>query len=194
GNGYSQEWETEAKKRGLSNTNNVLIALESFLAPKSIKLLEKHNILSEKEIKARYEVLIEKYKKQIQIESRILGDIVLNHIIPAVLKHQNMLIENVKGMKDIFVKSEYDDLTKARRELIKDISIYISQIKQKAEEMRLARKDANNSTDCVTTTRKYIDNVKPFLEEIRLQVDKLERVVDNELWPLPKYRELLYSH
>jgi len=194
GNGYSKEWKNEAKKRGLSNITDIIKALDAFKTKKSVDLLEKYQVLNNKEINARYDVLIEKYKKQIQIESRILGDIVLNHIIPAVLKHQNMLIENVKGMKDIFVKSEYDELTKARKKLIKDISIYISQIKQKTEEMRLARKKANSTNNCLKTTRMYIDEVKPYLEEIRMHVDKLERVVDNELWPLPKYRELLYSH
>ncbi len=194
GNGYSEEWKKEAKKRGLTNTTDILEALDNFKSQKSVELLEKFQVLNKKEINARYDVLVQKYKKQIQIESRILGDIVLNHIIPAVLQYQNMLIENVKGMKDIFEKSEYEEFSKDRKDLIKQISIHVNSIRQKAEEMRLARKEANSSSDCVKTTRMYIDNVKPFLSEIRLHVDKLERIVDNELWPLPKYRELLYSH
>lgn len=194
GNGYSQEWLDEAKNRGLTNISDVLDALNAYNDKKFIDLFEKYDVLSEVEIRARYEVRVEKYKKQLQIESRVLGDIVLNHIVPKVIAYQNLLIENVKGLKDIFVKSEYDELTKARKELIKDVSKAISLIKQKAEEMRLARKDANELNGCYEVTRNYIDNVKPFFEDIRYYVDKLERIVDNDLWPLPKYRELLFSH
>jgi glutamine synthetase len=194
GNGYSEEWKNEAKNRGLSDTNDVLDTLAAYKMPKYIQLFEKHKIFSKKEIFARYDVLIEKYKKQLQIESRVLGDIVLNHIIPAVLKYQNILLENVRGLQSVFEKNEYQNLTKARLKLIKQISEYVSIIKQKAEDMRLARKKANAETDCEKKVRLYIDEVKPYFDEIRRYVDKLERIIDNEIWPLPKYRELLYSH
>ena len=194
GNGYSTEWTNEARKRGLPKLSDPLEALKVYKSDKVVKLFERHNVLTKKELEARFEVLIEKYKKQLQIESRVLGDIVINHIIPAIIKYQNTLLENVSKMKDIFPHDEYENLTYARRQLIKEISISISLIKQKAEDMRQARKRSNNKTNCVDRLRAYIDEVNPYLDEIRKYVDKVERIVDNELWTLPKYRELLYSH
>ncbi len=194
GNGYGNEWIKDAKKRGLSNINDVLEALGAYNKKQFVDLLSENKILSEIEIKARYEVRVEKYKKQIQIESRVLSDIVLNHIVPKVIEYQNVLLQNVIGIKEVFDKDEYKELTKVRRKLIKEMSKSISQIKQKSEDMRLSRKHANNQQDCKKITREYIDKVKPYFEEIRTIVDKLERIVDNELWPLPKYRELLFSH
>ncbi|MBN2892318.1 MAG: glutamine synthetase III [Bacteroidales bacterium] len=193
GNGYSDDWVEEAKKRGLTNIKSVQEALKAYLDKKSIELFENHGVLSEKELIARYEVKIEKYKKQLQIESRVLGDIVLNHIVPTIIQYQNLLIENVKGLKEIFNKDEFEVLADARIDIIRDISLTVSTIKLKSEEMRLARKRANNLTNCESIAIAYAKEVKPFFEEIREYIDSLERIVDNELWPLPKYREILFT-
>lgn len=194
GNGYGQEWLDEAKKRGLTNISDVVEALKAYQSKEAKSLFGKYNVLSEVELNARHDVKLEKYKKQLQIESRVLGDVVLNHIVPTVIKHQNLLIENVRGMKEIFSEEEFNELSAQRKERIKIISQNISQIKHKAEEMRLARKNANQLPKCSDIARAYVDTVKPYFEDIRKIVDKLERSVDNELWTLPKYRELLYSH
>ncbi len=194
GNGYSQEWIAEAQKRNLSNIKDVIESLLAYKEPKSVDLFVRNKVFTEREINARFEVLIEKYKKQLQIESRVLGDIVLNHIVPAVIKYQNILIENVRGMKDIFDEKEWKELTLERREVIKQISESVTTIKQLNEEMRQARKLANNQQDCLTVAKFYSNNVKPYFDKIRYLIDKLERIVDNELWTLPKYRELLYKH
>ncbi len=194
GNGYSKEWEEEAAKRGLTNIKDVTEALKAYKSDKYIALMEEMNVLSKRELEARYEVRIEKYKKQLQIESRVLADLSLNHIVPTAIKYQNTLIDNVKGMKEIFPDAEFKGLAAARLELIKTISQYISIIKQKNEEMRLARKEANALESCEEQVVAYAHKVKPYFEEIRYNIDKLERIVDDELWPLPKYRELLFVH
>lgn len=194
GNGYSQDWADEAEKRGLNNISDPLEAIRVYNSDKAISLFEKHKVFSKSELNARVEVLIEKYKKQLQIESRVLGDIVINHIIPAVIKYQNTLLENVKSFKTILNEKEFKEIASNRIELIKDISKSVSLIKKLAEDMRLARKEANKKAECETKLRMYLDNVFPFFEKIRYYVDKLERIVDNEIWPLPKYRELLYNH
>ncbi|MBN2664038.1 MAG: glutamine synthetase III [Bacteroidales bacterium] len=193
GNGYSNDWVNEAKKRGLTNIKSVQEALKAYLDKKSIELFENHGVLTKKELIARYEVKIEKYKKQLQIESRVLGDIVLNHIVPTIIQYQNLLIENVKGLKEIFNKDEFEVLADARIDIIRDISLSVSTIKLKSEQMRLARKKANNLTNCESIVIAYAKEVKPFFEQIREYIDSLERIVDNELWPLPKYREILFT-
>lgn len=193
GNGYSNEWIALAAQRGLTNIKDVQKALEFYISEKSISLFTKNKIFTEKEIKARYEVRLDKYKKTLQIESRILGDIVQNHIIPAVIKYQNILMENVLKQKKLFEQDEYMDINKQSIELIKYISKTIKEIQELNDLMRRARKHANNVEDIVESTRMYIDNVKPYLSAIRQKVDKLERVIDDQLWPLPKYREMLYS-
>ncbi len=194
GNGYSQEWIQEAENRNLTNVKDVIKALSAYKSSKAVKLFVENKIFTEKEINARFEVLIEKYKKQLQIESRVLGDIVLNHIVPAVIKYQNILIENVRGMKEIFEPNEWEKLTFERMQIIREISEFITLIKQKNEKMRQERKAANSQAFCLDVAKAYSNKVKPYFEEIRYYIDKLERVVDNELWPLPKYRELLYKH
>lgn len=193
GNGYSEDWAKEAEKRGLSNIKSVQKALRAYLDQTSIDLFEKHGVLTEKEMIARYEVRIEKYKKQLQIESRVLGDIVMNHIIPTIIQYQNQLIENVIGLKQIFDKQEYEILSDARKDLIREISMSVSTIKLKAEEMRQTRKRVNQIEDCERVAEAYAEEVKPFFEDIRGYVDRLERLVDNELWTLPKYREILFT-
>jgi len=194
GNGYSQEWAKEAENRGLKNLSDPLTALNIYNSKKTIELFEKHKVLTKNELKARVEVLTQKHKKQLQIESRVLGDIVINHIVPSVIKYQNRLLENVNLLKTVLSDSEFNEIATDRLNLIKEISKSISIIKQKAEEMRLARKNANKQKSCEQKLRMYLDNVLPYLDDIRYYVDKLERVIDNEIWPLPKYRELLYNH
>jgi glutamine synthetase len=194
GNGYSQEWKEEAERRGLTNITDVPDALKSYKAEKYVKLFEEMSVLSPREMHARYEVRIEKYKKKLQIESRVLADLAINHIVPTAIKYQTLLIENVKGMKEIFSEQEFKDLASARLELIKEISNHISQIKLKSEAMRMARKNANELPECEEKVAAYAHQVKPYFEEIRYHIDKLERVVDDELWPLPKYREILFAH
>ena len=143
GNGYSKEWEEEAAKRGLTNIKNVAEALKHYLTDKTINLMEEMGVLSRREMEARYEVRIEKYTKQLQIESRVLADLSVNHIVPTAIAYQNVLIENIKGLKEIFSQEEYEQMTKARKEVVKTISSYTSIIKEKSEAMRLERKAAN---------------------------------------------------
>src|SRR5665647_1716224 len=193
GNGYSQEWAEEAERRGLTNIKSVPIALDAYLNKNSRKVFESLGIFNEKELEARVEVEYEKYVKKIQIEARVLGDLAINHIVPTAINYQTMLIENVKGLKLIFSDEEFNELAGARKDLIREISNHISNIKSKTKEMIEARKVANVIEHSREKALDYEQNVKPYLEDIRYHIDKLELVVDNELWPLPKYRELLFT-
>ncbi len=193
GNGYSAEWAIEAERRGLTNIKSVPLALDAYLNKGSRKVFESLGIFNEKELEARVEVEYEKYIKKIQIESRVLGDLAINHIVPTAITYQTMLIENVKGLKLIFSDEEFNELAGARKELIKEISNHISNIKSKTRDMIEARKVANVIEHSRDKALAYEQNVKPYLEDIRYHIDKLELVVDNELWPLPKYRELLFT-
>ncbi len=193
GNGYSQEWAEEAERRGLTNIKSVPQALEAYLYDKSRKLFEELGIFNPIEIEARVEVEMEKYTKKIQIESRVLGDIAINHIVPTAITYQTSLIENVKGLKEIFSDEEFKELAGARLDLIKKISNHISTIKAQVHEMTEARKVANTIEHGKDKAFAYEKTVRPYLDTIRYHIDKLEEVIDNELWPLPKYRELLFS-
>jgi glutamine synthetase len=192
GNGYSEAWEKEAKKRGLSNNKTTPDALKARISKKAIDLFEEMNVMSKVETEARYEIEIEEYTLRIQIESRVLGDIAGNHIVPTAVRYQNMLIENVKGLKEIFGK-DFEDHAKEQIKLIKGISEHIEAIHYKVEEMINARKKANNLNNAVKKAEMYCNEVKPFFEEIRYHCDKLELMVDDEIWPLTKYRELLFT-
>ncbi len=193
GNGYSKEWIDEAKKRGLSNITDTTAALESFISNKTKDLCAKNNLFTSRELEARFDIRIETYTKQLQIEARVLGDLAINHIIPTAYKYQNILIENIKGLKDLLPDNEYKQATKTQLETIKNISNHITMINIKANEMVEARKKANKIEDMRVKAKEYSKNVKPYLEEIRYHIDKLELIVDNEMWPLPKYRELLFT-
>jgi glutamine synthetase len=193
GNGYSEEWAIEAERRGLTNIKSVPLALDAYLMKGSRKIFETLGIFNEKELEGRVEVEFEKYIKKIQIESRVLGDLAINHIVPTAITYQTMLIENVKGLKLIFSDDEFTELAGARKDLIKEISSHISNIKSKTRDMIEARKAANVIEHSRERALAYEQNVKPYLEDIRYHIDKLELVVDNELWPLPKYRELLFT-
>ena len=193
GNGYSEEWVMEAINRGLTNIKSVPEALESYLSDKSRKVFESLGIFTDIELEARVEVEYEKYTKKVQIESRILGDLAINHIVPIAITYQTSLIENVRGLKEIFPEEEYNQLAAARLKLIRKISGHISAIKAQVNEMIEARKVANVIENTREKAYAYEKTVRPFLDSIRVHIDKLELVVDNELWPLPKYRELLFT-
>ena len=192
GDGYSDDWEVEAVKRGLSNSKTTPIALKAKIDPKVIKLFGDLNIMNHVEVEARYEIELEEYTRKIQIEARVLGDIARNHIIPTAIKYQNTLIENVKGLKEIF-GSEFENIAKEQIILIKKISKNIEGINRNVAEMIDQRKAANLIEDPQSMAEMYCDKVKPYFEEIRNYCDKLELLVDDEIWPIAKYRELLFT-
>jgi glutamine synthetase len=193
GNGYSEEWVKEAQSRGLSNISNVVNGLKSYISDSSIDLFNKLNIMTDKEVNARYDIQLETFTKKIQIESRVLGDLSVNHIIPTVIKYQNRLIENVKGLKDVLPQSDIGDAINQQLNTIKKISNHKVNILEMVEQMIDARKKANKIEDVRELAKEYNDNVKPFFDKIRYHIDKLELIVDDELWPLPKYRELIFT-
>nr|WP_315150077.1 glutamine synthetase III [uncultured Flavobacterium sp.] len=192
GDGYSEAWQKEAAKRGLSNFKTTPDALKARASKQALDLFSEMGIMNHVELHARYEIELEEYTKKIQIEGRVLGDISKNHVIPTAIKYQNTLIENVKGLKNIF-GSEFESIAKEQIILIKEISGHIEGINSKVEEMTQERKKANTLTDAQAMAEMYCNNVKPYFEIIRNHCDKLELLVDNELWTLTKYRELLLT-
>jgi len=192
GNNYSDDWKKEAAKRGLTNINNPVEALDAYLLPKSRKLFASLDVMSERENEARAHVRWDNYTKRVQIEARVLGDLVMNHIVPVAIRYQTELIENVKGLKELFGDKEYKELAGARIELIRTISQHVSYIKAKTTEMIEARKVANKIEDEREKAMAYATKIFCYLDDIRYHVDKLELIVDDEYWPLPKYRELLF--
>ncbi|MDP3914315.1 MAG: glutamine synthetase III [Bacteroidota bacterium] len=192
GNGYSEEWRIEAARRGLTNITSVPTALEALHDKRVIEMYGKAGVLTPREIEGRIEVELEKYTKKIQIESRVLGDLAINHIVPTAVQYQSMLLENVKNLKIVFSDEEYKSLAEGRIELIREIGGHVSSIKAKVKEMIEARKVANIIESEKEKTYAYEKSVRPYLDDIRYHIDKLELIVDNELWPLPKYRELLF--
>ncbi len=192
GNGYSVEWEKEAKKRGLSNNKTTPEALKAKISEKNLKLFEEMGVMNEIEAKARYEIEVEEYVMRIQIEGRVLGDIARNHIIPTAIRYQNMLINNVSGLKELYEK-DFKKYAKEQMEIIEDISHHIGKINTKVNEMTEQRRKANKLIDLEKKASDYCNKVKPLFDEIRYSCDKLELLVDDELWPLTKYRELLFT-
>ena len=193
GNGYGEAWTKEAKKRGLSNLKDTPRALEVMIKKETKELFGRLNVLSEVELEARYEIELENYIMKLQIESRSLGDLVQNHIIPTAIKYQNTLIENVRGMNDIFTKKEANDLSLTQTQLLKEISTHINEIKIKSGKMLNERKKANKIEETKRKALAYCDNVKPYFDQIKYHSDKLELLIDDEIWPLPKLRELLFT-
>lgn len=188
GNGYSDEWVKEAHRRGLSNIQTTPQALDAYVSKNSLKLFEKSNILSHREAEARHEIMLETYIKKIQIEARIMGDIVTNHVVPAAIRYQTQLAQNVSALKDISLPAEtYNN----QLEIVKSISAHVKAIREKTEEMTDARRKANKLENVREKAINYCDKVKPFFDQIRDHVDKLEMIVDDEIWPLAKYRELV---
>lgn len=193
GNGYSKEWLIEAEKKGLTNISDAPEIYKAYISPDVIKMFERNNVMSEKELHSRYEIKIEQYTKRIQIESRVLGDLALNHIIPTVVKYQNSLIESVRGLKEIFNSDDFKKIAEGRISYIKIISEHVSVINSEVFLMTEARREANKKEKCSERIECYFHKVQPYLESIRYHIDKLELIVDDEMWPLPKYRELLFS-
>jgi glutamine synthetase len=192
GNNYSDEWKAEAKKRGLDSEGMVPLMYDSYLTDKSVKLFKSTGVLTEKELHARTEIYWETYTKKVQIEARVLGDLALNHIVPVAIEYQSALVKNVQGLKELFSAAEFKDLASARLELIKEVSNHISTVKAKTKAMIDARKVANKIEDAREKAISYATTVFPYLSDIRYHIDKLELIVDNEMWTLPKYRELLF--
>ena len=190
GDGYGKAWEVEAKKRGLSNHRSTPEALKAKVAEKTIALYEELNIMSRVEIEARYEIKVEEYSMRIQIEGRVLGDIARNHVIPTAIKYQNILIKNVQGLKNIY-GSDFKRLSVEQLKLIEKISEHIGKINMGITDMIEERKKANKINSTEKCAEAYCNKVKPYFDQIRYHCDKLELLVDDELWPLSKYREMI---
>lgn len=193
GDGYSEEWKQEAERRGLTNINHVPKAIMKFNDEQAKAVLIGERIFNESELNCRVEVELEKYTKKIQIESRILGDLAINHIVPTAVIYQNRLLENLRGLRETFTPEEYELLGSDRRELVKEIQYRILDIKRLVREMTEARRISNHLGSQVEKAFSYEENVCPYLHEIRDHIDRLELEVDDEIWPLPKYRELLFT-
>jgi len=193
GNGYSQEWVDEAEKRNLPNIPNAPIAFKTFLLPESLRLMTDNGVLSERELHARFEIRNEIFVKKVQIEARVLADLAINHIVPTVIAYQNVLIQNVKGIKELFPDDDdFEQLANPQIQTIRKIAEHLREVREKVKEMVDMRKEINIITDISTKAQRYSNEIKPYIEEIRYHIDKLELIVDNQMWPLPKYRELLF--
>jgi glutamine synthetase len=192
GNGYSEEWKEEAAKRGLDCETSVPLIIDSYLKPETIEMFKRQGVFSEVELEARNEVKWEMYTKKIQIEARVLGDLALNHIIPVATRYQSVLLDNVFKIKSLFPKEQGEKIAAQDMSMIETMSEHMSIIKDKVNAMVEARKIANKIEDERDKAIAYHDNVFPHMDEIRYHIDKLELMVDDEMWPLPKYRELLF--
>jgi glutamine synthetase len=191
GNGYSKEWEIESQARGLRAVRNIPEAYEVYHDESTLDMFENTGVLARNEVEARFEILNETYVKKLQIEARVMGDMCLNHVIPAAVRYQNVLIENVKGIKDIF-GSEYMTYCSSEIETLKKISILMNDVSTDVEALVEARKKANRIEDIAQRAKVYSHDVKDMMDKIRKSADELEMLIDDEMWPLPKYRELLF--
>ena len=191
GNGYSKEWEEEARSRGLRAVTNVPEAYEVYHEQKTVDLFSKLGVLAPNEVEARFEVLNETYVKKLQIEARVIGDICLNHVLPAAIRYQNVLVENVRGVKDVF-GDEYAELCASEVATLRKISAFINRMSSDVEALVEARKHANRIEDIAERAKVYSHEVKDLMDKVRYSADHLEMLVDDEMWPLPKYRELLF--
>ena len=191
GNGYGREWREEAARRGLSTEADCVPALRAYLSDKAKRLFVDNGIFSERELRARFEIKNEIYLKKLQIESRVLGDLALNHIIPTAINYQNTLLANVTALKSVLPDDE--TVADVQVEAVRTISAHVRAIRTLVTDMTAARKQANSIDDEVRRAEVYTLTVRPYLEKIRTHIDKLELLVDDEIWPLPKYRELLFS-
>ncbi len=190
GDGYSEKWEKEAKKRGLPNVKTTPLALDAMVTDKAKALFETNNIYNHIELEARHEIELEKYIKKVQIEARIMGDLALSHIIPSAIDYQNKLIENIRGLKEAGLdESAYG----IQLNILKETSKHLQQVYTKVSEMIEARKVANTVENTREKAITYCDKVKDaFFDDIRYAADKLELLVSDENWKLPKYREMLF--
>ena len=192
GTGYSDEWKAEAARRGLDCETSVPVIFDNYLKESSVRMFESTGVMTRKELEARNEVKWETYTKKIQIEARVLGDLAMNHIIPTATRYQTSLIDNVYKMKDLFPADKASALSSRNLEIIEDIANRTNFIKEKVDEMVEARKVANKIESEREKAIAYHDKIVPMLEAIRYHIDKLELVVDDQIWTLPKYRELLF--
>lgn len=191
GNGYSDEWVEEAANRGLDVEKSCPLIFDRYLDESSIKMFESQNVMTKTELEARNEIKWETYTKTVQIEARIFGDMAINHIIPIATRYQSALIDNVHKVKDIF-GDEANELSAENMKLIKKISMHTKNITSKVDEMIEARKVANRIENAREKAIAYHDTVNPYLDQIRYEIDQLEMVIDDEIWPLPKYREIMF--
>lgn len=193
GNGYGEEWVKEAAKRGLSNIKTTPYALGAYLTKDVVKLFESAHVLTKEELEARNEIDHENYKLKIQIESRVAGDLALNHIIPAAVEYQSKVLETMRGIREIYEGKDAKSLSAPHDEIVREISLHVSNIRQFVYEMIEERKKANNMEDYEESSKHYCDHVVPYLDKLRYEADKLELVIHDDLWPIPKYRELLFT-
>jgi glutamine synthetase len=192
GNGYSDEWKAEAQKRGLDCETSVPLIIDNYLKPDNLRIFENSDVLSHAEIESRCEVKWETYTKKIQIESRVLGDLAMNHIVPVASAYQSVLLDNVYKINNLFPQDETEAMNRQNKRIIKEISVHIDFITEKTAEMIEARKKANAITSEREKAIAYHDTIVPLTEDIRYHIDKLELIVDDRMWTLPKYRELLF--
>ena len=192
GNGYSEEWKQEAKRRGLDCETSVPVIYDNYLKPESVAMFESTNVMTRKELAARNEVKWVTYTKKIQIESRVLGDLAMNHIVPVATKYQTLLVENVYKVRTVLPADRAEAATKRNVELIENISAHIAFIEERVAAMIEARKVANRIADNRQRAGAYHDTVAPMFDEIRYHIDELELIVSDQEWTLPKYRELLF--
>ncbi|MBQ3992816.1 MAG: glutamine synthetase type III, partial [Bacteroidaceae bacterium] len=192
GNGYSDEWKAEAARRGLDVETSCPVIFERYLDEASIRMFESQGVMSRKELEARNEVKWETYTKKIQIEARVLGDLSMNHIIPVATAYQSRLLANVERTHAVFPAEKAETLCRLNLKLIEEIGQRTASIESQVEELVAARKVANKIADEHQKAIAYHDTVAPMFDKIRYQIDKLELIVDDASWPLPKYRELLF--
>ena len=192
GNGYSDEWKEEAARRGLDCETSCPVIFDQYLTENSVRMFESAGVMTRKELEARNEVKWETYTKKIQIEARVLGDLVMNHVVPVAIEYQSKLIDNVYKMKQIFPTEEAEKLSAENMAIIRKIAEHTSYIKEHVDTMVEARKVANKIVDERAKAIEYHDKITPMLEQIRYHIDKLELIVDDQMWTLPKYRELLF--
>ena len=192
GNGYSDEWKEEAARRGLDCETSCPVIFDQYLTEDSVRMFESAGVMTRKELEARNEVKWETYTKKIQIEARVLGDLVMNHVVPVAIEYQSKLIDNVYKMKQIFPTEEAEKLSAENMAIIRKIAEHTSYIKEHVDTMVEARKVANKIVDERAKAIEYHDRITPMLEQIRYHIDKLELIVDDQMWTLPKYRELLF--
>ena len=193
GNGYSKEWQEEALRRGLRPVGEVPEANKALIEPATVELFSSQGILSDRELYARYEVQQETYTKKLQIEARVLGDLIVNHVVPTAIKFQNTLIENCQGLKDLFGAERMRQMCTSQLRMIEKISRYVDSLRKDVHDMIDERRRANQIADVTERAEAYCLLVLPYMQKIREVSDKLEMLVDDELWPLPKYREMLLS-
>lgn len=193
GDGYGDEWKAEAKKRGLSNVPKTPEALDFYVSKSAISMFKSTGVMNQVEVEARHEIMLEEYQKRIQIESRVLGDLAGNHIVPTAIRYQNTLIDNVQRLKNILEKETFTSVAKEQLEMIKEISKRISEIISNKEAMIDARRKANTLDSPKEMAHAYCNDILPYFDKIRYHVDKLELMIDDEIWPLPKLRELLFT-